>query len=165
LFPVFADHFPDPAHNQVEERRNHMANKPQPIEEVEEEEPAPALKNHAIARCAEAFENAYRTYLEEHESEYCATQKGGEAYRALLPPLTSRDNCRDFIACVAHGMLLGAIPEANGGKLLYAAQVALGAVGAEERSREMAGYAVYADLTGAGLACARKLLAPPSKIA
>jgi hypothetical protein len=62
-------------------------------------------------------------------------------------------------------MLLGAIPEANGGKLLYAAQVALGAVGAEERSREMAGYAVYADLTGAGLACARKLLAPPSKIA
>ena len=140
-----------------------MANKPQPIEEVEEEEPAPALKNHAIARCAEAFENAYRTYLEEHESEYCATQKGGEAYRALLPPLTSRDNCRDFIACVAHGMLLGAIPEANGGKLLYAAQVALGAVGAEERSRELTGYAVYAALTESEAENVKKFLPHRSK--
>ena len=140
-----------------------MANEPQPVEIIEQE-PGPALKNHAIARCAEAFENAYRTYLEEHESEYCATQKGGEAYRALLPPLTSRENCRDFIACVAHGMLLGAISEKNAGKLLYAAQVALAVCCAEERSREMAGYAVYAELTGAGLACARKLLSPRSKI-
>jgi hypothetical protein len=141
-----------------------MANKQQVVE-ITEEEPTPALKNHAIARCAEAFHDAYRARIKKGDGKFLAKDDAGEAYRALLPPLTSRDNCRDFIACVAHGMLLGAIPEANGGKLLYAAQVALAVFCAEERSREMAGYAVYADLTGAGLACARKLLAPPSKIA
>ena len=126
---------------------------------------SPAIANPAIARCAQAWRKVRRCWLEHGKTEAVVAANAAKAYRANLPPLTSRDNCRDFIACVAHGMLLGAIPEANGGKLLYAAQVALGAVGAEERSREMAGYAVYADLTGAGLACARKLLAPPSKIA
>ncbi len=61
-------------------------------------------------------------------------------------------------------MLLGAIGEKYSGKLLYAAQVALAVCCAEERSRELAGYAVYADLTEAGTACARKLLSPRSKI-
>ena len=139
-----------------------MANEPQPVEIIEQE-PGPALKNHAIARCAEAFENAYRTYLEEHESEYCATQKGGEAYRALLPPLTSRDNCRDFIACIAHGMLLGAIADKNAGKLLYAAQVALAVCCAEERSRELTGYAVYAALTESEAENVKKFLPHRSK--
>jgi hypothetical protein len=141
-----------------------MANQPEPVEIIEEE-PAPALRNHAIARCAKAFQDAHRARIQKGDGQYLAKDDAGEAYRALLPPLTNRDNCRDFIACVAHGMLLGAIPEKNAGKLLYAAQVALAVFCAEERSREMAGYAVYADLTGAGLACARKLLAPPSKIA
>ena len=141
-----------------------MANKQQVVE-ITEEEPTPALKNHAIARCVRAYQDVYRAEFAKQGFTSDATDKAGEAYRALLPPLTSRDNCRDFIACVAHGMLLGAIPEANGGKLLYAAQVALAVFCAEERSREMAGYAVYANLTEAGTACARKLLAPPSKIA
>jgi hypothetical protein len=141
-----------------------MANQPKPVEIVEE--PSPALANPAIARCAKAWEDAYREQMEEdEESEYFAAKKAGEAYRAALPPLTSRDNCRDFIACVAHGMLLGAIPETNAGKLLYAAQVALGAVGAEERSREMAGYAVYASLTESETAHVKKFLPQRSKIA
>jgi hypothetical protein len=139
-----------------------MANQPIILEAVEN--PSPALANHAIARCARAFQDAYREEIERNGLKCDATDKAGEAYRALLPPLTSRENCRDFIACVAHGMLLGAISEKNAGKLLYAAQVALAVCCAEERSREMAGYAVYAELTGAGLACARKLLSPRSKI-
>jgi hypothetical protein len=140
-----------------------MANKPQPVEIVEE--PSPALANPAIARCAKAWEDAYRTQMEEDESEYGAIKKAGEAYRAALPPLTSRDNCRDFIACVAHGMLLDAIPETNAGKLLYAAQVALGAVGAEERSQQLAGHAVHANLTEAGTARVKKFPPQRSKIA
>ena len=71
---------------------------------------------------------------ESEESEYFAPSKAAEAYRAALPPLTSRENCRDFIACVAQGLLLGAIAEKDGGKLLYAAQIALSASGNQEKS-------------------------------
>ncbi|MDR3797749.1 MAG: hypothetical protein P4K93_06330, partial [Terracidiphilus sp.] len=102
-----------------------MASK-QELTEIETVEiPSPALANPAIFRCAEAWDDAYSEQIEEDESEYSAKKEAGEAYRAALPPLTSRDNCRDFIACVAHGILVGAIPEASAGKLLYAAQVAL----------------------------------------
>jgi hypothetical protein len=103
--------------------------------------------------------------MDEDEDEYDAAEKAGEAYRAALPPLTSRDNCRDFIACVAHGILLGAIPESSAGKLLYAAQVALGAVSAEEKSRESAGYAVYANLSETETAHVKKFIPKRSKIA
>ena len=147
-----------------------MASKQEPIEieTVEKPSPAPAnpaLANPAIARCAEAWDDAYSEQMEEDESEYGATQEARDAYRAAMPPLTSRDNCRDFIACVAHGILVGAIPENSAGKLLYAAQVALGAVSAEEKSREMAGYAVYANLTESEAARVKKFMPQRSKIA
>ena len=142
-----------------------MANNPNPVELEIVAEPSPALANRAIARCARAFEDAYRACIQRRGTKFEAKDLADEAYRAAMPPLTSRDNCRDFIACVAHGILLGAIYDKNSGKLLYAAQVALGAASAEERSREMAGYAVYADLTETGLRCAKKLLSPRSKIA
>ncbi len=86
--------------------------------------PAPALAIPAIALCAKAWEDAFRAQLEQDGDEDDAITEAGKAYRAALPPLNCRDDCRDFIACVAHGMLLGAIPENNAGKLLYAAQVA-----------------------------------------
>jgi hypothetical protein len=142
-----------------------MANKQEPIEIEAVEKPSPALANPAISRCAEAWDEAYNEQMEEDEDEYGAAKIAGEAYRAALPPLTSRDNCRDFIACVAHGILLGAIPESSAGKLLYAAQVALGAVSAEEKSREMAGYAVYANLSETETARVKKFMPRRSKTA
>jgi hypothetical protein len=45
-----------------------------------------------------------------------------------MPSLSGPDNIRDFIACVAHGMLIGAIRDTDGARLLYAAQVARGAL-------------------------------------
>jgi hypothetical protein len=142
-----------------------MATTQDPVEAEIVEKPSPALSNPAIARCAKAWEDAYRARIENGGVRFEANDDAAHAYRAALPPLTNRDNCRDFIACVAHGMLLGAIPENNAGKLLYAAQVALGAVGAEEKSREMAGYAVYANLTEAETACVKKVLPQRSKMA
>ena len=92
----------------------------------------PALQNPAVARCCKAWKRVYRA--EGAEDEYDAPRKAAEAYRAALPPLTSRENCRDFIACVAQGMLLGAIAEKDGGKLLYAAQIALSASASQENA-------------------------------
>lgn len=142
-----------------------MANKPEPVDIETVEKPSPALENPAIARCIKAWDTPYREQFEDCGSEALAAWKAGPAYRAALPPLTSRDNCRDFIACVAHGILLGAIDDKHAGKLLYAAQVALGAIGAEEKSREMAGYAVYANLTASETARVKKFMPQRSKIA
>jgi hypothetical protein len=142
-----------------------MATVHEPFEIETVEKPSPALENPAIARCAEAWKDAYRTQFEEEAHAADAMRKAGEAYRAALPPLTTRDNCRDFIACVAHGILLGAIDDKSSGKLLYAAQVALFAVASEEKSREMAGYAVYANLTESETARVKKFMPQRSKTA
>ena len=92
----------------------------------------PALQNPAVARCCKAWKRIFRAEFE--ESEYFGRSMAAEAYRAALPPLTSRENCRDFIACVAQGMLLGAIAEKDGGKLLYAVQIALSASASRENA-------------------------------
>ncbi len=119
---------------------------------------SPAFDNPAVARCARAFQDAYSEVLRKSGFESDAMKKAAEAYRTFLPPLTSRDNCRDFIACVAHGMLLGVIGENNGGKLLYAAQVAIVAAGAEDRAQKAAGYAAYANLTASEARSVQKFM-------
>ena len=50
------------------------------------------------------------------------------AYALSIPPLTGADSIGDFIACVTHGMLPGAIPGSDATRLLYAAQIAHSAV-------------------------------------
>jgi hypothetical protein len=50
--------------------------------------------------------------------------EGSEVYRRALPHLSSRQNILNFIACVADGVLWGAILDNIGGKLIYAAQAA-----------------------------------------
>jgi hypothetical protein len=45
-----------------------------------------------------------------------------------MPPLSGYQSICDFIACVAHGMVIGAIGDTNGARLLHAAQVALTAL-------------------------------------
>ena len=47
-----------------------------------------------------------------------------DVYRKAMPPLTGRENIQNFIACVAHGMLMKIIEPADATRLLYAAQVA-----------------------------------------
>jgi hypothetical protein len=95
----------------------------------------PAFANPAIARCCKAWKKVYRAAMEETDWEAGAAKKAGEAYRAAMPPLTSRESCRDFLTCVAHGILLGAIAEKNGGKLLYAAQIALAMANSQQNSQ------------------------------
>jgi hypothetical protein len=42
-----------------------------------------------------------------------------------MPALVGYEGVRDFIACVAYGMLVDAISADRSGQLLYAAQIAL----------------------------------------
>jgi hypothetical protein len=84
----------------------------------------PVTQNPAIAKCSRAWNNAYQKEIANGTYEGSAARIAGQVYRRLMPPLTGQENIRDFIACVAYGLLIGAIDQNCGSKLLYAAQVA-----------------------------------------
>lgn len=86
--------------------------------------PAESLQNPAIARCADAWQARSRAVLATGESKYTAAQEANDAFRQAMPPLTTAENIRDFIACVARGLLIGAIKNEDAARLFYAAQVA-----------------------------------------
>ena len=75
----------------------------------------------AIARCVEAYFNAWNVEKPTVRDEATAILNARKAYRSALPPLAGHENIRDFIACVAHAMLLRAIDNDDASKLLYAA--------------------------------------------
>ncbi|MGA9668148.1 MAG: hypothetical protein WBQ94_03015 [Terracidiphilus sp.] len=62
-----------------------------------------------------------------------AAKEAGAAYRNAMPMLAGQNGARDFIACAAHGILIGAIPKEDSGPVLYAAQVALSIAQSERR--------------------------------
>jgi|CZKF01.1.fsa_nt_gi hypothetical protein len=88
-------------------------------------EPIAASANPAVACCMSASEHAYNAEFAKCEDEDDASEAAEKAYRDAIPPLSGYENIRDFIACTANAMLVGAITDNQGTKLLYAAQVAL----------------------------------------
>jgi hypothetical protein len=89
------------------------------------EQPNPSMKNPAVARCCKVWRKVYRAAIDAGRFSAWASDDAGEAYRAALPLLVTRESCRDFIACVAFGVLIKAVPEKQSGKLIYAAQTVL----------------------------------------
>jgi hypothetical protein len=87
-------------------------------------EDRPAFENTAVAYCCEVWESTRRQALNEGKSLVLARVAAHKAFQKALPPLAGLENIRNFIACVAHGMLIGAILSPDGARLLYAAQVA-----------------------------------------
>jgi hypothetical protein len=88
------------------------------------EEPNAAQENPAIAHCMSAWSRAWKIAEKAGRSDIYNSHESGIAYRHAMPPLTGEEHIRDFIACVAQGMLIGAIAGPDGARLLYAAQVA-----------------------------------------
>jgi hypothetical protein len=86
-------------------------------------EPCPA-----VDRCCDAWNRACKTQLAKGDSNTAARFQANLAYRHAMPRLVGYENIRDFVACVAEGILLGAITESQSSRLLYAAQVAQGAI-------------------------------------
>jgi len=90
-------------------------------------QPAPSA-NQAVAACCAAWSSAYNAVVSATsgpiENRNKASHNAAEAYRRAMPTLSGPQSIGDFIACVAHGMLVEAISGSDGTKLLYAAQVA-----------------------------------------
>ena len=98
-------------------------------------EPPPA-RNAAVERCCQARLRSLKNSREKHHDSYDTEVSAEEAYRNALPDLAGYENIRDFIACVTHGMVIGVIDSIDGPKLLYAAQVAIGALRCTPKSQE-----------------------------
>lgn len=95
-------------------------------------DPGPILKRSkagtAIKRCRAAWQRTFdaSTAAAAKIGAFCwAEQDAAKAYRNAMPVLSGYESIRDYIACVAHGILIGAIPADQSGQLLYAAQVAI----------------------------------------
>lgn len=84
--------------------------------------PSPA--NPAVARCCDAFNRTHQRVLAAGNHPVIALLRAHEAFRQALPPLSNSRNIRDFITCIAYGMVTKLILEKSATKLLYAAQVA-----------------------------------------
>lgn len=82
----------------------------------------------AVNRCCEAWNDAYAAEYPKRKSEFDAEKAATEALILAMPIPSSEDSIRDFIACVTQGILLGAFKEKQASQLLYAAQVASGAL-------------------------------------
>ncbi len=94
-------------------------------------EPQLTTPTDAIARCRDAWQQAFDAYMEKNArkdgslAEHNAKEEAAAAYRAAMPELAYWCGIRDFIACIAYGVLIDAIPAERTGQLLYAAQTAL----------------------------------------
>jgi hypothetical protein len=86
----------------------------------------------AIAQCRQAWQQAFDACMKKSarkmsrwSAERDSAQEAAAAFRAAMPQLIGFTAIRDFVACVAYGALIDAIPPERTGQLLYAAQVAL----------------------------------------
>jgi len=96
--------------------------------ETEPANPAAAPpSNAAVLCCCLAAEQARVSALANNENSSKAQYLADKAYAKAMSPLRGAGNIRDFIACVADGMLADCYSESSGAKLLHAAQVAYNA--------------------------------------
>jgi hypothetical protein len=91
--------------------------------------------NPAVHHCYLAAQQAAQAILEEDPDDTLqALWNATNSYCNAMPSLAGHENIRNFIACVAQGMLLGVIYYDEAPKLLYAAQVALSVLPREPRN-------------------------------
>lgn len=92
----------------------------------------------ALRYARAAWQRAFDAYMDgdptgDAFAEVCAEHHGGRAYCRAMPILATREGIRDFLACVAEGVLIDAIVPEKAGHLLYAAQVAQAVLNSSEQ--------------------------------
>ncbi len=98
--------------------------------------PDPAPRNPAVIRCCQAWQSSIEDSRAKKMDRFDAQDRATAAYRNAMPDLSGYENIRDFVACIGHGMLIGAFDGIEGPKFLYAAQVAIGALRHEPKDQK-----------------------------
>jgi hypothetical protein len=116
------------ANTAVKEYRNLGLPKSKPIgrliADFAEEAGMYPVPNIAVEVCLQIYTSTMKEEIEKGTKAAVVERLARLAYAASLPKLTNADCIRDFIACVVHGMGIGAIPSSEGTRLLYGAQIA-----------------------------------------
>jgi len=99
---------------------------------------APSTPKAALRRCCSAWQRAFDAFMDKCNGDnpidnIFAAKDASVAYCNAMPMLAGQDGVRDFLACVAHGILIGAIPKEKSGHLLAAARVTLAAIQRERK--------------------------------
>jgi hypothetical protein len=92
--------------------------------------------NPAVARCCQAYADTFKARQAIGDSDYKAKNAAAEAYRLAMPKLSSDESIHGFIACIAYGILIEAFENRQATQLLYAAQVASGALARTRKSQK-----------------------------
>jgi len=92
--------------------------------------------NPAVAHCLSAYKQAFKAARDRGKGKVFSELDGEEAYRLAMPTLSGGDSIRDFIACTAQGMIIGAFDGPTGARLLYAARVARSALRDQPKPRK-----------------------------
>lgn len=105
--------------------------------------PAPPSPKAALRRCCAAWQRAFNAYMQQQGKgdsldKIFAAQDASEAYCNAMPVLAGQDGVRGFLACVAHGILIGAIPHEKSSHLIAAARVTLAASQRERKPENSA---------------------------
>jgi hypothetical protein len=106
------------------------------LEEILEEVGVYPRPNIAVEMCCDSHKTITKQLIAEGRKIELISAAAKVAYGNAMPRLTGADNIRDFIACVAHGMIIGVIPSSEGSRLLYAAQVAYSAIPLSKRRKK-----------------------------
>jgi hypothetical protein len=83
----------------------------------------PVSPETAIFNCTDAWTRLHQAAKKSDRGSHQTRQLAADAYCRVLPPLSSLENVRAFVACVAHGLAAGVIESPRASRLLYAAQV------------------------------------------
>ena len=84
----------------------------------------PMYRSAAVSRCCEAWRIVYKDERAKGTPGVSCYLRANEAYRYAMPPLTTAKNIRDYIACIAHGMMARTIDMIVAPHLIAAARVA-----------------------------------------
>jgi hypothetical protein len=90
----------------------------------------------AVEVCCSSYLSATQPLRGKNISDENIARAGQIAYCTAMPRLADPESIREYIACVVHGMGIGAIPTAEGTRLLYGAQVAHSAQPSPKRRKK-----------------------------
>lgn len=93
-------------------------------------------RNSAVELCRQAYDRAIEESKARNLDDFDTDEEACNAFREALPHLVTAIGIRDFIACVTYGMLIRVFDHATCTKLLYAAQVAVGALRNEVKAQD-----------------------------
>jgi hypothetical protein len=109
---------------------------PQSSPATNDESPlAESTRMPAVQRCRDARDRSLLESRAMNLAESKARDRAQDAYLDAMPDLAGYRNIRDFIACVAAGVLSGDVSPIQSPGYLYAAQVAISALRLEPKDK------------------------------